>query len=230
MQIKSKSKVFTILIFLCSISIFLTSCSNSRKVSENLNQDKTNVAKTENKEPSANKDDDSTSNSEAKSSTEKIYIHITGAVKHPGVYILEKGARVFNVVKMAGGFSSNAQQNAINQAELLSDGIQIHIPTKKEWESGSTSSVNNSKEGTSIGNTNNTSNGNSNSTSSTTKVNINSADLSALTSLSGIGESRANDIIAYRTQNGNFKSVEEIKNVPGIKDGIYNKIKDQITV
>lgn len=140
---------------------------------------------------------------------EILLVHVCGAVCCPGVYELSDGDRVLDAVKAAGGFSEDAAQDALNLAQEVEDGSRIRIPTESEAESGSQAFWPSEDDG---------------------KINLNTAGTSELTSLSGIGESRAEDILSYRQEHGPFQSIEEIKNVPGIKDTIFEKIKDDITV
>lgn len=135
----------------------------------------------------------------------EICVYVCGAVNAPGVYTLPAGSRVYEAVRMAGGLSDEADERAVNQAELLTDGRQVTIPTKAE--------VLKEEEGAAGG-----------------PVNINTAGVSELMRLSGVGESRAKDIIAYRKEHGAFSVPEDIMKVPGIKEAVFEKIKDDITV
>lgn len=135
----------------------------------------------------------------------EICVYVCGAVNAPGVYTLPAGSRVYEAVRMAGGLSDEADEKAVNQAELLTDGRQVTIPTKAE--------VLKEEEGAAGG-----------------PVNINTAGVSELMRLSGVGESRAKDIIAYRKEHGAFSVPEDIMKVPGIKEAVFEKIKDDITV
>lgn len=151
-------------------------------------------------------------NSSTLKDTEEITVYICGAVKHPGVYSLLNGQRVCDAVSAAGGFKKSAARSAVNLAKVMSDGEQVTVLSKKQAASNKKSSRDNktglSKEG---------------------MVNINTASREELMTLPGIGESKADAVIEYRLS-GSFKNIEDIKNVTGIKDGIFNKIKDQITV
>lgn len=135
-----------------------------------------------------------------------IWVDVCGAVKEPGVYRLEAGARVYQAVEAAGGFLEGAERTAVNLAASLKDGEQIRILTEEEAQ------VQCDLEAASG------------------LVNLNTADVQQLCTLTGIGTSRAEDIIAYREKEGPFQSIEEIKNVAGIKEGTYQKIKDNIVV
>jgi len=146
--------------------------------------------------------------------SEYIYIHICGAVKEPNVYEVEENSRLIDVIKLAGGLTEDAAGDYVNQAALVEDGQQIYIPTKVEVKgmtpSGYTVTESSNKE--------------------SDKVNINTATMEVLMTLNGIGESKAKSIISYRQDNGGFKAIEDIKNINGIKDSVYNKICDLITV
>ncbi len=147
-----------------------------------------------------------------------IFVDICGAVASPGVYELNEGARLYEAIEMAGGLLGTADDTMINRAEILSDGRKIQIFTKDEIKEQKIAVTDIS--GQSQGTDAEPGNG---------KVNINTADISLLTTLPGIGESRARDIIAYREEHGGFSSIEDIMNVNGIKDGTFHKFKDMIT-
>ncbi len=148
------------------------------------------------------------------------FVHICGAVKSPGVYELTEGSRIFEAVALAGGLTEDACLEAVNQAQKISDGMKIFIPTTEQagyggnaWEQEAVESG----EGTG-------------EPAAEALVNINTADKELLKTLPGIGESRADSILAYRKEKGGFKSTEEIMQVSGIKEGAYQKIKDKICV
>lgn len=144
-------------------------------------------------------------------SVEKIVVHITGAVKKPGVYKLKKGSRVMEGVKMAGGETEEANLNAINLARVLSDGEMVRVPEKIE----SGMKVPLSSVLTEVGQG---------------KVSLNLADKTQLESLPGIGPALAKRIIDYRNKNGFFKTKEELKKVSGIGEKKFNTLKDLISV
>lgn len=151
---------------------------------------------------------------------QKIFVDICGAVQRPGVYELEAGMRVCDAVEAAGGLLENADLASLNQAALLADAAKIYVYTQEEAAQQGISALEQSKTGVSSGQ----------ESASAAKVNINTADIAQLCTLSGIGESRARDIIAYREANGAFQSTEEIMNVSGIKEATFQKIKDEIAV
>lgn len=151
---------------------------------------------------------------------EEIYVDVCGAVARPGVFALESGSRVYQALEAAGGILPEGSAVFINQAQILTDGQQVYVPTQKEAEQQGASPPGLSAGGASAGSGDETGG----------KVNINTADETQLTTLSGIGPSKAQAIIAYREENGGFSSIEEIMNVQGIKEGTFGKIKDDIAV
>ena len=167
--------------------------------------------------------------------TEKIVVHIMGAVKNEGIVELEEKSRVADAIEKAGGVTENAYMKDINLATLLEDGMKIYIPTKEEIElekNGQSGSVGNmGGVVSSSANEKNTNNGENVEIKETNKkININTATKGELDTLPGVGESTANKIISYREENGKFKTIEEIKEVSGIGDSKYEQIKDLIEI
>lgn len=156
-------------------------------------------------------------------SQEEIFVDVCGAVAVPGVYRLPSGSRVYQAVELAGGFLPEAAGTCINQAEPLNDGEQVYVPTKEEAEERHLPVPGNEDEMTSAVS------GGAESAEQK-KVNLNTADSSELQTLSGIGEAKAEAILAYREEHGGFSSIEEIMNVPGIKESTFSGIKDKIAV
>ena len=152
-----------------------------------------------------------------------IYVDVTGAVKAPGVYTLPAGSRVFEAIALAGGAREDASLENLNQAGLLQDGQQIRVYTEEEAaqmaQQGSLPSLPGAeaaagqKEG-----------------QEASKVNINTAGKDELMTLTGIGETRAEAILAYRQETGGFQAPEDLMQVEGIKEKTFEKLKDQITV
>lgn len=136
----------------------------------------------------------------------EIYVYVCGAVTKPGVVCLPEGSRADAALEAAGGFRADAAIDVVNLAARLSDGEKLYFPTQAEAESSVAQEI------------------------ETALVNINTADREMLCSLPGIGETRAEDILRYREENGPFESCEEIMLVPGIKTSVYNKIRERITV
>ena len=144
-----------------------------------------------------------------------LYIYVCGEVKSPGVYTLPEGSRVCDAFSMAGGFTEDAAIDYWNQARLLKDGEMIYVPTIEEAmerEGDVASDAEISQEDT------------------TGKININTASKTQLMTIPGIGEAKASAIIKYREENGLFSSIEDVKKVEGIKDGVFTKMKEYILI
>ena len=159
---------------------------------------------------------------------EIIYVYVCGAVASPGVYALPGGTRVYEAVEEAGGFTEDADETYVNQALILSDQDQLNIPTKEE-----TAALAEDAEDASYGlisGADLTISGGSSSSDISGKININTASQEELETLPGIGETKAAAIIAYREDNGDFASIEDIQNVSGIGEATYNNLKEFITV
>ncbi len=158
---------------------------------------------------------------------EKIVVHITGAVNKEGIVELQEGARIADAIEKAGGAKENADIKNINLATILEDGMKVHIPTIEETQANN-ENINvedNASSQIATETTNITSN-----TKTQGKININTATQGELDTLPGIGPSTAAKIIDYRKENGKFKSIEEIKEVSGIGDAKYEKIKELIII
>lgn len=138
----------------------------------------------------------------------QIYVYVCGLVKHPGVYALDEGSRQIDAVEAAGGMLSDACADGMNLAALITDGERIYVPSADEVSGDALLQ----------------------GTESDGLININTATKEELMTLTGIGESKAQRIIEYRESQGGFPNIEALKNVPGIKDGTYDALKDQITV
>ena len=145
----------------------------------------------------------------------KIFVYLCGAVGKPGVYEVGSDDRLYEVIAMAGGLTAEAAQDAVNQARVAADGEQIYIPTKEEAKTQMPGADPQMPGQESAGKQ---------------KVNLNTATKEELMTLSGVGESKAESILAYREEKGGFQSTEELMQISGIKEGLYNKIKDDITV
>ena len=177
---------------------------------------------------------DRTELSDASSEEAKtLVVHICGAVSAPGVYELPAGSRIIDAVEAGGGFLPEADEACCNLAEEIVDGCQIYIMTKTEsCADGQTEK----KAGiqTSPDSDMQTTDRNVRSKSAPALenglVNLNTADVAALMTLPGIGESRAKAIISYREQHGAFAKIEDIMKISGIKQAAFSKIKDKITV
>lgn len=147
-------------------------------------------------------------------------VYISGAVKEPGVYRYQGTARVCDAIEAVGGFRKNAATDSINLARILEDGEQICVLTIKEAaakKKKSSQKVQEKEEKHSSGK------------QSGGKVNINTATEAELMTLPGIGEAKAALIVGYRKENGSFSKIEDLMQISGIKEGIFQKIKDHIT-
>ncbi|MDR2975860.1 MAG: helix-hairpin-helix domain-containing protein [Streptococcaceae bacterium] len=148
----------------------------------------------------------------------KIVVDVKGAVKQPSVYTVEASLRVNDVIQLAGGFSETANQKTVNLAAKISDAQVIYVPSIGEAAASA------DPEATASG---------SESTEvpvESAKININTADATQLQSLSGVGQKKAQDIIDYRTQNGSFKTVDDLGNVSGFGPKSLEKLKESVTV
>ncbi len=164
-----------------------------------------------------------------------FYIDIKGAVKKPGVYKFQDGSIVLDAIEKAGGLTKNGVTSNINLSQKLVNEMVIYIFNKNELKNKNVSATTKASttckcETIEINNCINDQNKNESLQSDNKKININNAELEELTSLSGIGESKANAIIKYRNDNGPFKSIEDIMNVSGLGEALFDKIKDNITV
>ena len=184
-------------------------------------------------EPSAGSTDRTELSDASSEETKTLVVHICGAVSAPGVYELPAGSRIIDAVEAGGGFLPEADEACCNLAEEIVDGCQIYIMTKTEsCADGQTEK----KAGiqTSPASDMQTTDRNVRSNSAPALenglVNLNTADIAALMTLPGIGESRAKAIISYREQHGAFAQIEDIMKISGIKQAAFSKIKDKITV
>lgn len=154
----------------------------------------------------------------AEKTKENVVVHICGEVKNPGVYRFSETPRVIDVITKAGGFTKKADKDSINQAQPVEDGKQLVISSKS-----STKKKESSKDKSEILKTDET-------TSKDNRIDLNTATREQLLTLPGIGEAKASQIISYREENGSFSQIEDIKKISGIKDGVFNRIRDMITV
>lgn len=179
-----------------------------------------------------------------KENIKTVFVDIKGAVNAPGVYELEEGKRVIDAINLAGGLSDNANTININLSKKLTDEMFVVVYTKNEIAEHKKNN-NVAKEIKCASNecvcpdTNNDACIKQSSKGSTTmleekksdfKISINNASKEKLMTLSGIGESKADAIISYRQEKGTFETIEDIKNVSGIGDAVFEKIKDNITL
>lgn len=152
---------------------------------------------------------------------QQVIVDVKGAVARPSIYTLAPTQRVHDAILMAGGLLEHASTKYINLAERLADGMVIYVPTEEEVEEMNGSMFSYSPDAGASSNDNSTSSG---------KININSASQSELETLPGIGPSRAQQIIAYREQQGAFRQLEDMMNISGIGPKIFEGLKDLIEI
>lgn len=138
----------------------------------------------------------------------EVYVHVSGAVRDPGLYVLPDGARLVDAVAAAGGFTKHAARNGVNLARPISDGEQIIVPRKGEQQAPLASPG-------AVG---------------TGPLNLNTADQAALEELPGIGPALAQRILQWRDDNGRFTSVDDLLAVSGIGDKVLAALRDLVTV
>ncbi len=153
---------------------------------------------------------------------ENIIVHVSGAINKEGIVELKNNSRIIDAIDKAGGLKDEADITNINLAYIIEDGMKIHIPSKEEKES--TIIVESNIDSGTVEQSNEIKSNNNK------KININTATKTDLETLPGIGESTALKIIEYRKEKGKFKLIEDIKQVNGIGENKFNKIKELITV
>ncbi len=216
---RKKTIKFTVVILFIVVSGILYSCQSipdggvSEVISEThdtgrvLTDSEVDIKSDDNETDIVQKAGDVNADSKDDSDAGTVCVYVCGAVKKAGVYTLAAGARAEAAVKAAGGFAEIADTSALNLAEIVSDGQKIDVPA--------------------IGETSAPDDADAHGISSEDGglLDINKATVDELMTLPGIGESKAAKIIAYREANGPFASVEALKQVPGIKDGVFEPIK-----
>ena len=184
-------------------------------------------------EPSAGSTDRTELSDASSEEAKTLVVHICGAVSAPGVYELPAGSRIIDAVEAGGGFLPEADEACCNLAEEIVDGCQIYIMTKTEscadGQTEKKAGIQTSPD-SDMQTTDRNVRSNSAPALENGLVNLNTADVAALMTLPGIGESRAKAIISYREQHGAFAQIEDIMKISGIKQAAFSKIKDKITV
>ena len=213
---KKIRKTVLLSIIIVFATVLCTGCANSTETLVLTQKEDTKEADIKEREAEEEEEE------EEKEETEKICVFICGAVNQEGVYYLEKGARLYEGIEAAGGFTEAADTGWHNQAAVLEDGSKIQIYTVEETEAFRQEGIR--EEQTQIPGKEET---DSDSGEDKT-VNINKASAEQLQTIPGIGAAKAEAILTYRENNGMFSSVDEIQNVPGIKGKTYEKIQPYI--
>ena len=204
-EIKNKKKIIIVIVSLI-MALIIIKLIDIYYQKENKNEEQINY-----NEMVAEEVEDNLENEE-----DKIVIYITGEVVNQGVIELEYGSRISDAIEKAGGITETANINNVNLAYKLEDGQKIYIPNINETE---VEIVQEGEDGVVV-----------DSSEDEEIININNATSTQLQNLQGIGETLAQNIIEYREENGRFKNIEELMNVPGIGEGKFNNIKEQIKV
>lgn len=197
-------------VFIIVLFIFLKNYQQSSQIEELESSESSleseSSEETETSEDGASREEDSSTT---------MMADVKGAVVNPGVYEFEEGDRVETLIEQAGGLTEDADPNQINMAQVVEDEMVIYVPTKGEVVQAPPSN----------GGTSNASTGENEG-----MVNINTATMEELMTLPGIGETKAQAIMDTREEKGGYKSIDEIKDAPGIGDATYEQIKDLIYV
>ena len=146
-----------------------------------------------------------------------LYVYVCGEIKHPGVYSLPEGSRIIDLFTVAGGLTKKAAGEYWNQAQLLEDGQMYYVPTEEEAKEQEQAQPEHEQSGT-------------DASVSDGKININTASKEQLMTIPGIGAAKAEAILRFRQEHGGFSTIEDIKQVEGIKDGVFEKIKNYIKI
>ena len=210
---KQKTIIIVILIII-SVAYYIYKTNEEKNIQESINE----LIETNNKTENTIETNEESNNETKESSQDtenKILIHITGAIKKEGVYELTEGDRIIDAINKAEGVTEEADTSQINMASKLEDGMKIYVPKKGE----NTTNIQSQEE--QIENIQIKSENNNNK---------NTASMDELDTLPGIGEATAQKIIDYRKEKGKFSKIEDLKEVSGIGESKYEKIKDKICV
>ncbi|WP_413627105.1 helix-hairpin-helix domain-containing protein [Fructilactobacillus vespulae] len=201
------------IIFLVSGYMFLTKSNENQTtdVKQKISSPKEVIKSKEEKQTKASID-------------EQIYVDVKGAVLNPGIYAANKMMRSSDLIKMAGGFNQNADSNHVNLAKKVNDQEILYVPYNGEVSGLPDVNLKTSENVESASDTP------SSQPNQTSKTNINSADLTKLQSINGVGQKKAEKIIDYRNQNGLFKTVDDLKNVPGFGQKTVETLKASLAV
>lgn len=172
------------------------------------------------------------------STVQTVFVHVCGAVNNPGVYEVAVDARIYEAVASAGGCTADASADSLNLAQAVTDGMRVYVPTIQEAKAAAAAGNIASAQGSLVdgqwisdadsSKAQDGSGTEAQAGAAQTKVSINTAAKEELMTLPGIGESKAESIIAYREEHGAFRSIEEIMQISGIKESVFSKIKEKI--
>ena len=208
-----------VVVIIVTLTLFLSGCEKEKEASgiEEISLEET-AESGETEEEDLSGETQEEDKEESGEEPGSIFVYVCGQVAAPGVYELPGDARVYQAIEMAGGTLEGASPESLNLAQQAEDGQKIYVPTEEEAQTGAALQD-------TPGGVQDTA-----SDQAAGKVNLNTAGLEELMTLTGIGQTRAEAILAYREEEGAFRSPEDIMNVEGIKEGIYEKLKDEITV
>ncbi len=207
---KKKIIIFILILFICPIGLVIKDKLESK--------DDIYVLTEEEKSSDESMEEQEIKKEENNITDKKITVYVSGAVNKPGIVTLNEGDRLAKAVEKVGGITKKADLNGINMAIKLQDEMHYIVPRIGEVVKDSASEV------VSEGNFNQA------ESSKTSQININTATIEELDKLPGVGEATANKIVNHRSENGEFKSIEEIKNVNGIGDKKFEEMKNLICV
>ena len=207
---KKKIAVFILMILICPVGLIIKDKLGSKEDIYVLTEEKELYQETI-EEKEVKKEEKDITNKE-------ITVYVSGEVNKPGIVTLNEGDRLATAVEMVGGTTDKADLNGINMAIKVQDEMHYIIPKIGDVVKNNSSEI--------------VSNDNSNQggASKTSQININTATIEELDTLPGVGEATANKIVNHRSENGEFKSIEEIKNVNGIGDKKFEEIKNLICI
>lgn len=237
MKNKSKIIIFSIIILISVGGLFIKGYLNDevyvlnqeQKNTEDISSEFENSTVEETKEQDEEQSKATDENESKEIGVKKITVYISGQVKKEGVVTLDNDKRLADAIEKLGGLTKNADTNNINLAMKLDDEMHYIIPKKGEKienTSGSNQGLSSTDKDEQSSNTAN----NEGENNQSDKINLNTADLNQLDEIPGVGPATANKILSYREENGNFKSINQIKEVSGIGDKKFENMKDFICV
>ena len=205
-RLKNLKMLLTILFIAVAGSLFLYDGKRTSDVQWQTAEE--TASETERLDMTPEENADKAETESACAEPEMIYVYVCGHVRQPDVYSLAAGTRLYEAIEAAGGAADDADLQQLNLADQLTDG-RIYVPA--EGETAAESEYTEDKMSNGL-------------------VNINTATAEQLQTLPGIGQAKAKAIVAYREANGNFSSIEDLRKVPGIKEGVFGQVQSLICV